>query len=308
MELIDVSNCMQADEIYEALQSASGQALAELSALGLRDGMTQEELLAVMDQASEQTFSELVNLNIFGPVLTVDQIMQICSGTDEAGSPNAYAALQIDTVTEDNDVISYASIAFGNPVLNVYAAGGCVVVTADFDRANQFEYRRARDILNEWIARKGDPEFSDKFLTLSVFPVATNGQLSLMYHELVFVQGTPSEEDGVTRLIMAFDGNETQEVMGTNVRLDELKSVVDAEQARLEAEAQTAAERDLRIRKEEDVNVSEEFVKESFAAVSFLAEDLEEPDDDEESILGGEEEGDEEEDAAEDNWMRVSRD
>lgn len=306
MELIDVNNCMQAEEIYEALHSASGQALEELTALGLHDGMTQEELLSIMDQASEQTFSELVDLNIFGPVLTVDQIMQICSGTDEAGIPNSYAALQIDTITEDNDVIAYANIAFGNPVLNVYAAGGCVVVTADFDRTNQFEYRRARDILNEWIARKGDPEFGNKFLTLSVFPVATNGQLSLMYHELVFAQGIPSEDEGGTRLIMAFDGNETQEIMGTNVRLDELKTMVDAEVARAEAEAQTAAERDLRIQKTNDVNVTEEFVKGAFAS-SFLMEDLEEPDDDADSVLD-EREDKGEEDSAEDNWMRVSKD
>ena len=267
MELLDISNCMQADEIYKALGQVSERARNELDRLGLHPGMTQEELIDLMDQASEKTFTELVNMDIFGPVITMDQIQQLCSGMDEAGQPNAFAALSIDAVTEDMEAVPYANISFGNPVLNLYAAGGCVVVTADFQRDNMFEYRRARDILSEWISKKGESEFDDKLLSFSVFPVATNGQLSLIYHELVFAQGIP-QEDGTSRIIMAFDGNQTQEILDMDVHLDELKATVDAEIAK-QAEAMQEPEREARAEGIEDYNVTAQFIEDSFTP-SFL--------------------------------------
>ena len=300
---MNLEDCMSAEEIYKALASASERTMKELHKLGLIEGMTQEELIALFDQCSQNAFDELVSLNIFGPVLTFDQIMQLCSGVDDNGEPNSFAALSIDTVTEDMETVPYANVSFGAPVINVYGAGGCLVITADFDSNNMFEYRRARDILAEWIEKKGNPEFDDKLLSFSLFPVITNGELMMIFHELVFAQGFRME-DNVNRMIMAFDGNQTQEILNSKIRLDELRITVDAEIARREAQMRASAE--TAVEPDEEKNEMDEMMEEQFTP-SYLSESMDEPEEDYESeILDDEEESGEGENDSE--WMRISKD
>ena len=291
---------MNAEEIYKALESVSEVTMEELRKLGLREGMSQEELITLFDQSSPKAFDELVSLDIFGPLVTFDQIMQLCSGVNDDGIPNSFAAHSIETVTEDMETIPYANVSFGSPVLNVYGAGGCIVVTADFDNNNMFEYRRARDILSEYIEKKGDPDFDNKLLSLSIFPVATNGELMVIFHELVFAQGFRME-DNVSRMIMAFDGNQTQEIIDSKLKLDELKLTVDAEMARREAEMRAYAEQASEP-EEEEKNEMDEMMEEQYNP-SYLSESMEEPDEDYESELSDASD----EDAVErnDNWMSI---
>ena len=303
MAILDYRNSLSADEIYNQLQKVSKKTKKELEDLGLKEGMAQAELLGVLDQASDTAYGELVDLGVFGPVITLDQIQQICSGVSASGEPNAYAALSIDTITSEMQAIPYANISFGNPILNFYAGGGCAVVTADFKKSGMFEYRRAREILNEWIEKKGDPSFDDKLLSFSVFPVAANGLLSLIYHEVVYAQGIPME-DGTCRIIMAFDGNQTQELADSNIRLDELKSIVDAEIARSEAEAKELAKQYQET--PEEVNPYEQSVEEEYTP-SFLREDLVETDEGYENRYGEKENSDGKENASEDSWMRITK-
>ena len=294
---------MNAEEIYKALESVSEVTMEELRKLGLREGMSQEELITLFDQSSPKAFDELVSLDIFGPLVTFDQIMQLCSGVNDDGIPNSFAALSIDTVTEDMETIPYANVSFGSPVLNVYGAGGCIVVTADFDNNNMFEYRRARDILSEYIEKKGDPDFDNKLLSLSIFPVATNGELMVIFHELVFAQGFRME-DNVSRMIMAFDGNQTQEIIDSKVKLDELKLTVEAEMARREAEMRAYAEQASEP-EEEEKNEMDEMMEEQYNP-SYLSESMEEPDEDYESELS--DASDEDAEERKDNWMRIRKD
>lgn len=294
---------MNAEEIYKALESVSEVTMEELRKLGLREGMSQEELITLFDQSSPKAFDELVSLDIFGPLVTFDQIMQLCSGVNDDGIPNSFAALSIDTVTEDMETIPYANVSFGSPVLNVYGAGGCIVVTADFDNNNMFEYRRARDILSEYIEKKGDPDFDNKLLSLSIFPVATNGELMVIFHELVFAQGFRME-DNVSRMIMAFDGNQTQEIIDSKLKLDELKLTVDAEMARREAEMRAYAEQASEP-EEEEKNEMDEMMEEQYNP-SYLSESMEEPDEDYESELS--DASDEDAEERKDNWMRIRKD
>lgn len=294
---------MNAEEIYKALESVSEVTMEELRKLGLREGMSQEELITLFDQSSPKAFDELVSLDIFGPLVTFDQIMQLCSGVNDDGIPNSFAALSIDTVTEDMETIPYANVSFGSPVLNVYGAGGCIVVTADFDNNNMFEYRRARDILSEYIEKKGDPDFDNKLLSLSIFPVATNGELMVIFHELVFAQGFRME-DNVSRMIMAFDGNQTQEIIDSKLKLDELKLTVDAEMARREAEMRAYAEQASEP-EEEEKNEMDEMMEEQYNP-SYLSESMEEPDEDYESELS--DASDEDAEEKKDNWMRIRKD
>ena len=294
---------MNAEEIYKALESVSEVTMEELRKLGLREGMSQEELITLFDQSSPKAFDELVSLDIFGPLVTFDQIMQLCSGVNDDGIPNSFAALSIDTVTEDMETIPYANVSFGSPVLNVYGAGGCIVVTADFDNNNMFEYRRARDILSEYIEKKGDPDFDNKLLSLSIFPVATNGELMVIFHELVFAQGFRME-DNVSRMIMAFDGNQTQEIIDSKVKLDELKLTVEAEMARREAEMRAYAEQASEP-EEEEKNEMDEMMEEQYNP-SYLSESMEEPDEDYESESS--DASDEDAEERKDNWMRIRKD
>lgn len=294
---------MNAEEIYKALESVSEVTMEELRKLGLREGMSQEELITLFDQSSPKAFDELVSLDIFGPLVTFDQIMQLCSGVNDDGIPNSFAALSIDTLTEDMETIPYANVSFGSPVLNVYGAGGCIVVTADFDNNNMFEYRRARDILSEYIEKKGDPDFDNKLLSLSIFPVATNGELMVIFHELVFAQGFRME-DNVSRMIMAFDGNQTQEIIDSKLKLDELKLTVDAEMARREAEMRAYAEQASEP-EEEEKNEMDEMMEEQYNP-SYLSESMEEPDEDYESELS--DASDEDAEERKDNWMRIRKD
>lgn len=303
MAILDYSYSLSADEIYDQLQKASKKTKEELENLGLKEGMTQAEIFSILDRTSDATYGELIELGVFGPVITLDQIQQICSGVNASGEPNAYAALSIDTITSEMQAIPYANISFGNPILNFYAGGGCAVVTADFRKSGMFEYRRAREILNEWIEKKGAPDFDDKLLSFSVFPVAANGLLSLIYHEVVYAQGIPME-DGTCRIIMAFDGNQTQELADSNIRLDELKAIVDAEISRSEAEAKEAAKQNQET--QEDVNPYEQSVEEEYTP-SFLKEDLVEMDEGYENRYGEEENSVGEENAPEDSWMRITK-
>lgn len=304
-EYMNLQDCMNAEEIYKALESASEETMEELRKLGLREDMSQEELIALFDQSSPKAFDELVSLDIFGPLVTFDQIMQLCSGINgDDGTPNSFAALSIDTVTEDMETIPYANVSFGSPVLNVYGAGGCIVVTADFDNNNKFEYRRTRDVLSEYIEKKGDPEFDNKLLSLTIFPVVTNGELMVILHELVFAQGFRME-DNVCRMIMAFDGNQTQEIMDSKLKLDELKLTVDAEMARREAEMRAYAEKATEPEEEEEKNEMDEMIEEQYTP-SYLSEGMEEPDEDFESELS--DENDEDREESKDDWMRIRKD
>lgn len=303
MAILDYSYSLSADEIYNQLQKASEKTKEELENLGLKEGMSQAEIVSILDRTSDAAYSELIDLGVFGPVITLDQIQQICSGVNASGEPNAYAALSIDTITPEMQAIPYANISFGNPILNFYAGGGCAVVTADFKKNGMFEYRRAREILNEWIEKKGNPDFDDKLLSFSVFPVAANGLLSLIYHEVVYAQGIPME-DGTRRIIMAFDGNQTQEIAENNIRLDELKSIVDAEIARSEAEAKEAAKQNQET--QEDVNPYEQSVEEEYSP-SYLKEDLVETDEWYKKRYGEEEISEEKDNTPEDSWMRITK-
>lgn len=298
---------MSAEQIYAALEKVSDYAAEELTELGLRDGLSQEDLLSLFELCSDRTYSELVDLGIFGPVLTFDQIMDLCSGTDEGGFPNSFGVLAIDTVTKDMDTIPYANVSFGMPVINLYGSGGCVVVTADFEAGNMFEYRRARDILDEWFSNRDNPEFQDKILSLIISPVLLNGELMTIFHECVFAQGVAIDKQ-VYRLIMAFDNNQSQEVLNSELKLDALKASVEAEIARRAEEAKqelAAAEEETESEDQEEYNPYAESVMREYNVehTVFL------PDEDEDGDKKGEDEESESDSKPEKTeWMRFSKD
>lgn len=300
MELM-LKDCMSADEIYQILDQCSTATLEELKDLGLREGMSQEDLIQMCSLTSDRAYNELVGMNIFGPVLTADQIMQMCSGTDKEGFPNSFGVLSIDTITEDMGTVTYASVALGSPVINLYGAGGCVVVTADFQSANMFEFRRARDILTEWIERKNEPDFLNRILSLTISPVLLEGRLMTIYHDIVYAQGVPVDER-THRLIMAFDNTQTQEVIDSDINLHELKTAVESEIARQEAEARAAlieAEKEVAEEEASEYNPYEEAVVREYLQDNELnlPEDHKNSGDD-----------DEDEDKSNFEWMRISRD
>lgn len=290
-----LDGCMGAEDIYAALENLSDGAKEELCFLGLRDGMGQDELITLFDGCSDETLNELVSLNIFGPVLTFEQIIALCSGAEPDGSPNSFGVLSVDTLLEGGETAPYSNISFGMPVITMYASGGCIVVTADFRKDNYFEYRRAYDILDEWFQKKGSEEFGDKLLTLTISPTLINGSLMVLFHNMVFAQGIPLP-DGTTRLIMALDGNQTQMVMGTGIRMDELRAEVEEEMLRREEE-QRAAELAAMAEKEDNLNEYEEFLKDNyFADSTSMSDDGENP------------EGETDEDGNKNPWIRTSPD
>lgn len=294
---------MSAEEIYGVLGELSESSMSELRQLGFKQGMDQKELIDLFDKSSEQTFDELVNLNIFGPVLTFDQILQLASGVDANGIPNSFGALSIDTYEEGEEPVQYANVSFGAPVINIYGAGGCAVVTADFDTANLFEYRRTRDLLAEWIEKKGSPDFNNKLLSVTIFPTATNGELMLVFHELVFAQGMPLD-DNIYRIIMAFDGNQTQEITNSRINLADLNKAVEAEIARREEERREYASQNIVVEQEERTNDLDGMYEEAFTP-SYLAENDEITDEDYDSDYF--EDNSEKDETEDDDWMRISK-
>ena len=303
----------QTTEIYHLLESATERTSEELKRLGLKDDMNLQELMEIFDRTSDKTFEELAMLGVFGPAVTLNQVYQLCSGVDPSGIPNSYAALSVDTITEDmQDAIPYANISFGDAVINIYAAGGCVVVTADFDQKNLFEYRRAGDIILEWITKKDSDEFSDKLLTLAIFCVPLNGQFALMFHEMVYAQGVPLE-DGSYRLIMALDGNQNQVIRDSGVQLDTLKAIVDAEIDRMETERQKIAEQERRMMEDEsDRNIAETFIEDNYTPDFMKDETYDETIDYESEYLSEEDEDDPDdpengETDGDSSWMRIRK-
>lgn len=306
----------QTAEIYHLLESVTKRTSEELERLGLKDDMDLPELMEIFDKASDKTFEELAMLGVFGPAVTPSQVYQLCSGVDPSGIPNSYAALSVDEITEDmQDAIPYANISFGDAVINIYAAGGCVVVTADFDKKNTFEYRRAGDIILEWITKKDTDDFADKLLTLAIFCVPLNGQLALMFHEMVYAQGVPLE-DGSYRLIMALDGNQNQIIRDSGVQLDTFKPMVDAEIERMETARQKIAEQERRMMEDEsDQNIAETFIEDNYTPDFMKNETYDETIDYESEYLSDEDEDDP--DAPDDpgngktdgdsSWMRISK-
>ena len=109
--MINYDKCMSADEIYSVLGELNESSMSELRQLGFKQGLDQKELIELFDKSSEQTFDELVNLNIFGPVLTFDQILQLSSGVDANGIPNSFGALSIDTYEEGEEPVQYANVS-----------------------------------------------------------------------------------------------------------------------------------------------------------------------------------------------------
>lgn len=294
---------MSAKEIYGVLGELSENAENELKQLGLKPDMDQKELIALFGKTSNETFDELVNLNIFGSVLTFDQILQLASGVDANGIPNSFGALSIDTYEEGEEPTQYANVSFGAPTINIYGAGGCAVVTLDFDTANLFEYRRTRDLLGEWIEKKGSPDFNNKLLSVTIFPTATNGELMLVFHELVFAQGMPLD-DNIYRIIMAFDGNQTQEIMNSGINLTELNKAVEAEIARREEEIKEYKSRQMAEDQEEEAGELDSMYEEAFTP-SYLAENDEISDQDYDSDYF--QDDSEEDETEDDDWMRISR-
>ena len=301
--MINYDKCMSADEIYSVIGELSESSMSELKQLGFVQGMNQKELIELFDKTSEKTFDELGNLNIFGPVLTFDQILQLSSGVDANGIPNSFGALSIDTYEEGEEPVQYANVSFGAPVINIYGAGGCAVITVDFDTANLFEYRRTRDLLGEWIEKKGSPDFNNKLLSVTIFPTATNGELMVVFHELVYAQGVQMD-DNIYRIIMAFDGNQTQEVMDSGINLTELNSTVEAEIARREEEMKEYAERNMAEEQENASNEMDSMYEEAFTP-SYLAENDEITDEDYESDYFDDD--NDEDGTQDDDWMRISK-
>lgn len=195
-----------------------------------------------MNDKTEQKYIEVspegispenVSTDISDPVvtlLTLEDVLQVASGTDANGFPLAAGALAIDQM--DGDKETKENLFLEGAEYLIHANGGCVVLEVIFPFQSQMYYQRAYTICQEWL-KEGTKE--EEVLTLLLSPYLTNGCIHILFQGLAFVFGVP-EENKRFRLILGFDHTGTMTFETEDIDYAYIVQQVQAEVQRQEKE------------------------------------------------------------------------
>lgn len=132
--------------------------------------------------------------------LILEDILALCAGKQEDGTAMAGSSISVFGVAVNKTPLIKQEITFTQS-LEIHAAGGCITVSIDFKKGPEF-YRTAK-ICMDWLKNpKGT-------LIYTMIPMVLEGKISVLLQNLVYCDFY-EKKNGVVRLILAFDNNETR--------------------------------------------------------------------------------------------------
>ena len=183
--------------------------------------------MAELDKKDENNQEEIT--------LDYHDILQIASGTDEDGNPNASAIIAIDEIEAEDQISQVINAAFEKAVIDIFASGGCVVVQADFAAESRFAYERSITVASQWMENMDSEDYKNRLLSLVVVPMPLGGTIYLVFRGLVYFMATDIDRQ-TSRLILCFDNAMTQIISDDDIDINEISELVQLELAQQEKE------------------------------------------------------------------------
>lgn len=135
-------------------------------------------------------------------------LLTIASGADMDDLPRSAGTLAIDRIVSETEAVTDEELFLEMGVFSIHSSGGAAVVTVDFPSDKTFVYRKAKRMCENWLNHLNDESSENNQLSLCIVPYALEGQLVVVYNQLIFVDGYESERNQ-HRLILTFDNNAT---------------------------------------------------------------------------------------------------
>ena len=167
--------------------------------------------------------------------LDYNDILQIASGIDEDGNPNASAIIAIDEIESEDQISQIINAAFEKAVIDIFANGGCVVVQADFAAESRFAYERAITVASQWMENMDSEDYKNRLLSLVVVPMPLGGAIYLVFRGLVYFMATDIDRQ-TSRLVLCFDNAMTQIISDEDIDINEVSELIQLELAQQEKE------------------------------------------------------------------------
>lgn len=197
-----------------------------------------------------------------------DEILHLTNGLDINGFPLSAGGLTIDRVTKEKKMEEVSNVLFENAVIGVEMSGGCVTVTADFQKGEERSFLMTDKLARNWMQNLANPEYDDQILSVTIAPILLEGTFFFVMTNLVFYDSYRTENG--SRVIFAFDNNETipvitdeidiqQMILNAERELNKELNELRAEVAEIEAE-----ERAIR-----ESNIYEQQLLERMSTVTF---------------------------------------
>ena len=139
--------------------------------------------------------------------LILEDILALCAGKQEDGTAMAGSSISVFGVAFNKTPLIKQEITFTQS-LEIHAAGGCITVSIE--------------ICMDWLKNpKGT-------LIYTMIPMVLEGKISVLLQNLVYCDFY-EKKNGVVRLILAFDNNETRLFGSDNIDFENIISLVDSE-------------------------------------------------------------------------------
>jgi hypothetical protein len=181
-----------------------------------------------------------VNENVENYIeLHIDEILSMACGRDEAGMPNSTAVLAVNRIESADKGHTLSQIIISNADFQLYISGGAATIQIDFKKPETFEYKRAITICSEWMQNLDNPEFDNLHLSLTVVPTILYGEIFLMFTNLVYFTGIPTDDGN--RLVLVFDNNASEVFNTDEIDYQALTAAVELEMRQEEEELENQA-------------------------------------------------------------------
>ena len=156
--------------------------------------------------------------------LRFEDIVRLSCGVDDTSTPRSFASLYLDEIRDlhsEDGIVNKQLIQLKNAVLNIFMAGGCVVVQVDFPKSNKREFNQCLDLCAEWCNPNSyaDSEFQYA-CGLIVLPSLLEGELGILFSDMVYFTNVPLPD--TLRLVMCFDNGATTVIEDEEVNYEEL--------------------------------------------------------------------------------------
>jgi len=118
----------------------------------------------------------------------------------------------------EKDVKTLKEVTLTDSLFHIYASGGCAVIDVELPLKSAFNYRNIMDICKDWMKNLFNEKYNDRLLSLTIIPLALEGQVSIVFQNLVYYAGMREEDK--FKVILCFDNNATDcyEIEGINYK------------------------------------------------------------------------------------------
>lgn len=187
-------------------------------------------------------------------------LLTVSSGVDADGLPRSAGTLAIDRVTSKKEAVTEEELFLEMGSISIYSSGGAAVITVDFPSDKTFVYRKGKRMCENWLKYMNDEKSKNKQFSLCIVPYVLEGQILIIYNQLMFVDGYELENN-LHRLILVFDNGSTMALEAEGIDYNAIQMQITEElrayEQQVDEEIAQLTEEENRIREEENIVAKE---------------------------------------------------